>query len=153
MATSEFTKQLVIDRFKPDSENYPKFLSASEDNWPTFDTRCYNLPESDIVNYFYWRLQDCLRNSISMLAQSKFSHKQLQGKSNTDKQEMLFKDFGINWSKIPQYQKSGFACVRRMTKINSNGSEVERNKWQIIDGPCTRSEVDEEIKKALAPKI
>ena len=66
---------------------------------------------------------------------------------------MLFKEFGINWNNIPQCQKSGNACVRRKVKVTSNGNETERNKWQIIDGPATRAEIDTEIQKALVCKV
>lgn len=152
MATAEFCRQLMIDNQivrAQDGVDFERGSLKKDEKWPTFDARCFNIPESDVVNYFYWRLNDCLRNSISMLAQSKFSHKQLNGKSNSEKQEMLFKEFGINWNNIPQCQKSGFACVIRKVKINSNGQEVERNKWQIIDGPCNRVEIEKEINQAL----
>ena len=81
-----------------------------------------------------------------MLAQSKFSHKQLIGKSNNEKQEMLFKEFGINWNNLPQYRKSGHALVKVFDE------SVQRNKWQLVSAPSTREEIDIEIKKVLAPK-
>jgi tRNA(His) guanylyltransferase len=93
------------------TEEYGKALNLHE-NWPMFDYRCFNLPRHEIENYFYWRQKDALRNSINMLAQSKFSHKELNGVSCNQKQEMLFQKFGINWNDLDQEQKTGCMCLK-----------------------------------------
>jgi tRNA(His) 5'-end guanylyltransferase len=46
-----------------------------------FDCRAFNVPKEDVCNYVIWRQQDATRNSIQSLAQSVFSHKELQGLS------------------------------------------------------------------------
>ena len=63
-----------------------------------FDARAFIVPKDDAPNVFVWRQQDWARNSIQMLAQSKFSHKQLHGKNTNDIHEMLH-DIGVNWTK------------------------------------------------------
>ncbi len=140
MASSEFCKKMM---------QYGK-VDVMDDEWPAFDARCFNVPERDVTNYFFWRLQDCLRNSVSMLAQSKFSHSQLQGKNNSEKQEMLFSQYGINWAKLPQEQKSGFACIKVPRITDGVEDPSGRKEWKLIPGPSTRLEVDNEIQKALA---
>jgi len=80
-----------------------------------FDSRVFVLPEREVCNYFIWRQQDATRNSISMAAQSRFSHKQLHGVSTDQAQEMLFQD-GINWNDYPTRFKRG-GC--------SNGTEID----------------------------
>lgn len=63
-----------------------------------FDARVFTIPDrTEVMNYFIWRNQDCVRNSVSMVAQANFSHKELQGKSTTDKHEMLHQK-GVNWA-------------------------------------------------------
>lgn len=63
-----------------------------------FDCRVFQVPTcEEAVNCLIWREQDAVRNSIQALAQSKFSHKKLQNKSNSILQEMLFQEHGINW--------------------------------------------------------
>ena len=80
-----------------------------------FDARCFILPEAEIANYYHWRQSDCSTNSISMVAQSKFSHKELQGKGSNQMQEMLFQKHKINWNNLPIYKKRGFACYKKLT--------------------------------------
>ena len=41
-------------------------------------------------NYLIWRQQDATRNSISSVAQSLYSHKELDGKNSSELQEMIF---------------------------------------------------------------
>lgn len=85
-----------------------KFKSG--DRIPTnamFDARAFNIPREEITNYFLWRSQDWHRNSVSMYAQSFFSHKQLHGKSVPDMHEMLH-GLGKNWRHdLTKAQKNG----------------------------------------------
>lgn len=76
-----------------------------------FDSRVWNHPKEDVVNYFLWRQQDWLRNSLSMLAQSHFPHKQLHGKKREDMHEMLFQK-GINWAELHPQLKNGTFMYR-----------------------------------------
>lgn len=77
-----------------------------------FDSRAFVLPEAEVVNYFVWRQIDATRNSVSMLAQSKFSHKQLLGKSREQMQEMMFQKDATNWNNIETHLKRGFCVVK-----------------------------------------
>ncbi len=75
-----------------------------------FDARVFVIPESDVINAFIWRQQDAVRNSIQMLAQSMFSHKELHGKNCDELQEMMFQKDGTNWNNVPVHKKRG-TCV------------------------------------------
>jgi len=77
-----------------------------------FDARVFNIPKEEVANYFVWRQQDATRNSINMLAQRYFSHKQLQGKNTDQVQEMLFREHNINWNDIPIWQKRGYCATK-----------------------------------------
>jgi tRNA(His) guanylyltransferase len=76
-----------------------------------FDSRAFVLPETEVCNYFIWRQQDWERNSIQMLGQANFSHKELQNKSNKDIQEMCFTQKNINWNDLPIYIKRGTSII------------------------------------------
>ena len=55
-----------------------------------FDARAWNVPsEDEVANYFLWRSRDCFRNSVNDQARTEFSHKELTGKSTTDKLIMM----------------------------------------------------------------
>lgn len=62
-----------------------------------FDARAFNLPESEIANYFLWRARDWERNSLGMYCSANFSHKQLNGKTKQDRHDMLH-GIGLNWA-------------------------------------------------------
>lgn len=77
-----------------------------------FDARCFNIPKEEVTNLIYWRQLDASRNSIQMVGQANFSHKELQNKSCNDIQDMLMTQKGINWNDLPTYQKRGSCCVK-----------------------------------------
>jgi tRNA(His) 5'-end guanylyltransferase len=72
-----------------------------------FDCRCFNVPIEEVENYFIWREQDAVRNSIEAAAQAHFSHKSLLHLHQSKLQEKLWQEKGINWSKYPACQKRG----------------------------------------------
>jgi tRNA(His) 5'-end guanylyltransferase len=116
------------------------------EHWPSFDCRCFNIPKEEVENYMWWRINDSVRGSINMLAQSKFSHKELQNKSCSQMQEMLFQTHGINWNDLPQVQKSGYCFVKTQTPLPITeglkiGEIVMRNVWSAIPSPATRTEL------------
>ena len=77
-----------------------------------FDARCFNIPKEEVCNLIYWRQLDAARNSVQMVGQAYFSHKELQNKTCDDIQEMLFQKYGINWNDFPVECKRGSACIK-----------------------------------------
>lgn len=67
---------------------------------PTFDCRVFQVPSmSELANCFVWREQDCLKNSITTVALSKFGHSKLQNKNGDEKIKMLKKEFDYDFYK------------------------------------------------------
>jgi tRNA(His) 5'-end guanylyltransferase len=79
---------------------------------PLFDARVFNVPKEEVVNYFVWRQQDATRNSINMLAQYHFSHKELQGKNVNEVQDMMMLQKGVNWNDLESWKKRGVATIK-----------------------------------------
>lgn len=77
-----------------------------------FDSRCFNIPKEEVTNCLVWRQQDATRNAIQMLGQCNFPHKELQGKSCNDIQDMLMTQKGINFNDMPTEFKRGVCCVK-----------------------------------------
>ena len=94
---------------------------SSMDKGAMFDARVFNLPREEVANYFYWRQLDASRNSVQMVGQANFSHKELQNKSCNDIQDMLMTQRGINWNNFLTYQKRGSCVVRNKIVIESDG--------------------------------
>lgn len=82
-----------------------------------FDARVFNIPKEEVTNYFIWRQQDATRNSINMLGQFYFSHKQLHGKNVSQVQDMLMAmDTPVNWNDCNTWMKRG-TCVTRGASV------------------------------------
>lgn len=124
MATLAFNKyftsnaEMYIDDFyeawnhSDVEEKYVKVLKKAIKMRLVFDSRVFNLPKEEVTNNFYWRQLDASRNSIQMVGQANFSHKELQHKSCNDIQDMLMTQKGINWNDLSTYQKRGSCVVR-----------------------------------------
>ena len=95
----------------PEEEKLERVYNKAIEKGAMFDARVFNIPVEEVTNCVLWRQQDATRNSISSLAQSKFSHKELQGKSSSQMQDMLMEKFGINWNDFPTYKKRGTAVI------------------------------------------
>ena len=124
-----------------------------------FDARCFNIPKEEVTNLVYWRQLDASRNSIQMVGQANFSHKELQHKSCNNIQDMLMTQKGINWNDLPTYQKRGSCCVRNKIIIKSDDvmetaqlrdASKSENEW-IIDTeiPIFKGEGREYIDKLV----
>ena len=108
-----------------------------------FDARCFNIPKEEVTNNFYWRQLDASRNSIQMVGQANFSHKELQNKSCNDIQDMLMIQKGINWNDLPTYQKRGSCCVK-MYQLDE-GSFQSHAEDKLMEHGRTFWAVDTEI--------
>ena len=100
-----------------------------------FDARCFNIPKEEVTNLCYWRQLDASRNSIQMVGQANFSHKELQNKSCNDIQDMLMTQKGINWNDLPIYQKRGSCCIKEEYAVNDNGEEIEIENITDVNEP------------------
>lgn len=133
-------RKIVSDKeyFKLSSEiknKYNKYFNKAYE--AMFDARCFNIPKEEVTNLIYWRQLDASRNSIQMVGQANFSHKELQNKSCNQIQNMLMEQKGINWNDLPIYQKRGSCCIKIKNKINEivineQQISIEKSRW-IID--------------------
>lgn len=99
-----------------------------------FDARCFSIPKEEVCNYFLWRQNDCVRNSIQMVGQANFSHKELQNKSCDEIQDMLMTQKNINWNDFDTVKKRGSCCTKtgKHTIVDiQTGEQKERLIWEI----------------------
>lgn len=83
-----------------------------------FDARIFNVPSDiEVFNYLYWRSKyDCGRNSISTLAQTKFSARMLHKKNSAEKLAML-QSIGINYEEYSIKFRLGTFTKREKVNI------------------------------------
>lgn len=100
-----------------------------------FDARVFNIPKEEVTNCVYWRQLDASRNSIQMVGQANFSHKELHCKTCNDIQDMLMLQKNINWNDFPTHQKRGTCVIKsdEYDEPNELGDVAIGNSRWIID--------------------
>lgn len=154
-----FSKWDGASKYEDGTWEYIQTLLNAVDKSAMFDARCFNIPKEEVTNLVYWRQLDASRNSIQMVGQANFSHKELQNKSCNDIQDMLMIQKGINWNDLPTYQKRGSCCVRNRIVIESDGvmetvqlrdASKSENEWIIdTDIPIFKGEGREYIDRLV----
>jgi tRNA(His) 5'-end guanylyltransferase len=139
LATSEFNRLRVERQFSvylidEDGRSH-KSLNLEEMRsikMAQFDARVFQIPSRiEVENYLIWRQQDAVRNSISSVAQSLYSHKELNSKKTNEMQEMIFQK-GINWNDYNFRKKRG--AVIGKVEVEVDGGAI-RNRWEVVDTP------------------
>lgn len=110
----DFPNEFGCDAIDPKDKDLDKAYAASLERGAMFDARCFNIPKEEACNLVYWRQLDATRNSIQMVGQANFSHKELQGKSCNMIQDMLHEERGINWNEYPIRWKRGVAWTKEL---------------------------------------
>lgn len=101
-----------------------------------FDARVYTIADQvEVANYFIWRQRDCVKNSITMAAQTLFSDAELHGKNGSERQGMLL-DKGINWNDYLAGFKRGRVAVREFFELESKEyGTTARARWKTEPAP------------------
>ena len=145
MATTAFNRQMLIN-LAEDKEDGTQVAKISmpflrEYMMAEFDSRVFTIDkQEDLVkvkgefieldqkqetaNYFYWRQKDCIKNSVSMVAQTFFSHKELNGKTTKQRKEMLMMK-AQPWEGYPEGLQRGRMIVKENYEVNG----AKRNRW------------------------
>lgn len=105
-----------------------------------FDARAFTIPDPvEVENYFIWRQNDAVRNSIQMVARYHFSHKECNKKNTSQLQDMIH-SAGDNWNDYPARVKRGGVTIKD-----------EHYGWVDTEAPWFTKERDKLI--AVIPKI
>ena len=164
MATMAFNKAFASNVAKQSKRLYSEYLEEKDASYidtleiamnkgAMFDARCFNIPKEEVANLIYWRQLDATRNSIQMVGQANFSHKELQNKSCNMIQEMLFSEKGINWNDYPTHLKRGSCCIK--TTIQNPNVDIKdgvypKSVWIIdLDIPIFKGDGRDYIDKLV----
>jgi len=110
-----------------------------------FDSRTYTIPNNvEVENYFIWRQQDTIRNSVASLSQSLFSSHELYNK-NTNQQKCMCVSKNTDWNDLPIKHKHG----RLIVKQSYTKNDSIRTKWVSVGVPLFTEE--REILTKLIP--
>lgn len=124
-----------------------KFNELRPNKIALFDSRVFTIPSNiEVENYFIWRQNDTTRNSISSVAQSMFSHRELENKNTDQMQEMCFQK-GVNWNDFSTKLKRG----RLIVKQDYEKDGATRSKWVSVDPPIFTQE--RKVLQSIIPKL
>lgn len=135
IASSTFNKLRLARRFNeiPKAELTGEYIASQilTQKLADFDSRVFTIPfKEEVLNNIIWRQRDTVKNSISSVAQSLYSHNELNKKNQNDMQEMIFQK-GINWNDFSDKQKRGRLIMKVETEVNG----AKRNKWVSVGAP------------------
>ena len=143
------SKRLYTEYLNDKDASYIDSLEKAMNKGAMFDARVFNIPKEEVTNCLYWRQLDAARNSIQMVGQANFSHKELQNKSCNMIQDMLFTQKNINWNDLPVYQKRGSCCIKEAYTDNERGESI-RTRWVIDkDIPMFKEDDREYVEKLI----
>lgn len=126
----EGRKQKILSKLPAKLVNFfndrRKELLPDHNKNAVFDARIYQTPTlHDATLQLLWRENDATKNSISMLAQSHFSHKVLQNLNGNEMQDKLMLEKSVNWNDLPVKYKRGVYVKRIKTSKPFTAEELE----------------------------
>ena len=149
MATSEFNRLRMMRNSKDGALDIREIALFKMGQ---FDARAFQIPFIDEVeNYFIWRQQDAVRNSISSVAQSLYSPRELHGVKTDQMQELIFQK-GINWNDYSTRQKRGSVIRKFDVELKSGDVTYTRSKWKEDTNTPTFTQDRNYIKSLLPQK-
>lgn len=108
-----------------------------------FDARAFIIPDPiEVENYLIWRQSDSVRNSVQMVGQAYFSHKELQNKGGNQIQEMLWAERNVNWNDTPEIFKRGTTCYWEDEPLEGGPTGSTRKMWLIQVPPTFTQDRD-----------
>lgn len=143
LATEKFNKLRLVNELKKfyfmnNQENIVDDIVDTAEKFKTasFDSRVFQISYiHEVINYFLWRQQDAIRNSVISVAQARYSTKELDKKKVKDMLVMLKND-NDDWNDYPLGRKQGRLIIKENVIINpGTEKETNRRKWVIKDAP------------------
>ncbi|XP_074272149.1 tRNA(His) guanylyltransferase 1-like isoform X1 [Silene latifolia] len=113
---------------------------------PSFQAQIIRCPTMDVLQtYLHWRQNDCHLNNLhdtcfwklvdSGKSESE-AHEFLKGMQKRDKNELLFKQFGMNYKTLHPMFRQGtcllYAKVQVVCKFDKNGDPVNRPQRKVV---------------------
>ena len=116
----------------------------------SFDCRVFVMPKWEVVDYFEWRQEaawtNCLHSTcfyeLAEQASKNFAHERLEEADNSEKQEILFHEFGINANDIPTHRKRGRCVLQEEveTPVEEWFDDKEKYERLLKKGYITKGE-------------
>ncbi|EMF14077.1 tRNA guanylyltransferase [Sphaerulina musiva SO2202] len=127
--------------------------------WPTFDGRCICYPKKKIIrDYLAWRQADCHINNLynttfwNLVLKGGMSgteaEQELKGSVASDKNEILWSRFGVNYNQELEVWRKGTVMYRVYDDVGGGGGGEEKG----VDAK-SKSQLEKERKRKMKAKI
>ena len=130
---NEFLSQELAYVYEVSNDFEKEYLTTISHKIMTamFDSRCFNIPREDVTNCLLWRQKDCYRNSISSIAQTLYSHKELQNRNSKDKLQMIT-DKGFDWDGLDDMYKLGTFVMKDIEgNFQYKNFDIKENREEL----------------------
>jgi tRNA(His) 5'-end guanylyltransferase len=122
-------KQKILSKLTAKCVNFfnekRKELLPDHNKTAVFDCRIYQTPTlHDACVQLLWRENDATKNSISMLAQSLFSHNELHKLNTSEMQDKMMFEKAVNWNNLDTKLKRGTYIKRIQTNEPFSSGEL-----------------------------
>ena len=174
LATSKFNQLMTLNLLDCPCSKEDAIEMIREMSLAQFDCKVWSVPtKNDVVSWFLFRQNDCIRNSVSMVGSTYFSHNELMFKNTDMVKQMLIDEKNINWDEFPAGQKQGRIIVKEkfvdgvaeedlVDELNlyltsplpweENPTKYTiRNKWVVKDAPLLNDSLERDIFKYYIP--
>lgn len=117
---------------------------------PAFDARVVLYPSDDnLKDYLSWRQADCHVNNLYNTCFWKLiqeqgmtpgqSNERLKGTLSSDKNELLFSQFNINYNNLPEVYRKGTTIIRPRDHVNKGGMTGSENSEVSVSNKQEKS--------------
>jgi tRNA(His) 5'-end guanylyltransferase len=146
LMTAEFNKLRMRRKIYENKQSNPCGLSQTYvdgclrlEKCAYFDARVFTISEPvEVYNYFVWRNKDTARNSLSSMAQSLYSIKELQGKNGREQHRMILLK-NIDWEEFDPRHKFG-RIISKKTEFMPPAFPNQKMRDAIEEDPETFKE-------------
>lgn len=108
--------------------------------WAQFDARVFTISDPvEVENYFIWRQQDAIRNSILMVAQAHFSPQELHGQNTAELRRRLESEKGVSWEAFPARFRQGRVVERKERSGDVEYLDKRTGEPRKVEGVVRRS--------------
>jgi tRNA(His) guanylyltransferase len=155
LASVAFERELKLQVFDPVAD--ATCLKYMAKHPPFFDARIFNVPSvQEIVSNLIWRSHyDYRRNSISQLARSFYSPKEMHKLNSTDLLKKMASEKQTHWDDLPPRYKFGSFFKRQQFKktVEVNGTTIQATRTRPVEISFCFNKNNDEICNFLTSKF
>lgn len=135
MASAKFNRMLFENIITSPCDPISMFDMLADTPLVTFDCKVWSVDNfNDVMAYYIWRQNDCVRNSILQTAQTFFSKKEVLNIKCEGLIDKLKEEKNIDWNDFDDGVKYGrfIYKVKKYKYVEALHKEVERRSWEVF---------------------